>query len=41
MMQVELDRLAGRERASDLQTASATWQASMHRAWPGRLIELH
>ena len=41
MMQVELDSLAGRGSAADLRKASASWQASMHRPWPGRLIELH
>ena len=41
MMQAELDGLAGRGSAGDLRKASASWQASMGRPWPGRLIELH
>lgn len=41
MMQVELDGLAGRDSGNDQRKASASWQASMHRPWPGRLIELH
>ena len=41
MMQVLLDTASGRGKADDLRRASATWQASMHRPWPGQLIELH
>jgi serine/threonine protein kinase len=41
MMQAELDGAAGRGSADDRRRASAAWQASMHRPWPGRLIELH
>ena len=41
MMQVELDDAAGRGSAADRRKAAGAWQASMHRPWPGRLIELH
>ncbi|HUP07282.1 MAG TPA: serine/threonine-protein kinase [Caldimonas sp.] len=41
MMQVELDRAAGRVSSDEARAASASWQVAMHRPWPGRLIELH
>ena len=41
MMQSELDRLAGRADADGSKAALVAWQQAMHRAWPGRLIELH
>ena len=41
MMQIELDRLAGRDSADESRRANESWRLAMHRAWPGRLIELH
>ena len=41
MMQLELDRLAHRDSAEESMNANLSWQQSMHRTWPGRLIELH
>ena len=41
MMQLTLDRQAGRDTTEEARDANASWQRAMNRDWPGRLIEMH